>query len=253
MRRVVLPAEHGGWAFLGEPMLLGLLVAPSAAGALLALAAVAAFLTRQPLRLWAGDRRRGRSYPRTVLAARVLAVLAALGLAATAGALGLARGPAWLALVPAGALGAVAIAADLSLRSREALAEIAGALALTFLATAIALAGSWTTAPAFALAAALAARFVPTILFVRARLRLDRGERPSFAPSWIAHGLAVAGMGALAGRELLPWAAVAVTGLLLLRAAYGLSPWRPRLRTAMLGVTEIAFGLVVVLALAFGR
>lgn len=35
-KRIVLPSEHGSWGFLAEPLLLGLLAAPSGAGAALA-------------------------------------------------------------------------------------------------------------------------------------------------------------------------------------------------------------------------
>ena len=67
-RPVALPAEHGGWGFLAEPVVLGLVLAPSAAGLCLALAALAAFLARHPLRLALIDRRKGVRYPRTGLA-----------------------------------------------------------------------------------------------------------------------------------------------------------------------------------------
>src|SRR5215212_8962980 len=65
LRPLALPAEHGGWGFLFEPMLLGLLVAPSWSGALVGAAALFAFLARHPLKLALQDVMRGRSYPRT--------------------------------------------------------------------------------------------------------------------------------------------------------------------------------------------
>ena len=62
-KAVALPAEHGGWGFLTEPVVLGLVLAPSAAGLCLALAALAAFLTRHPLRLWLMRSTQGRPVP----------------------------------------------------------------------------------------------------------------------------------------------------------------------------------------------
>ena len=79
-RAVALPVEHGGWGFLVEPLVLGLVLAPSAAGACLALAAAAGFLARHPLRLWLLDRRKHVRYPRTALAERVFAGYALVGL-----------------------------------------------------------------------------------------------------------------------------------------------------------------------------
>ena len=39
LRAVAVPSEHGGWGLTAEPVLLGLIVAPSAAGACLGAAA----------------------------------------------------------------------------------------------------------------------------------------------------------------------------------------------------------------------
>ena len=64
LRGVALPSEHGGWGLTLEPGLLGLLVAPSVAGACLAVAAVVAFVARTPLKLALVDRRRGRDVGR---------------------------------------------------------------------------------------------------------------------------------------------------------------------------------------------
>lgn len=250
LARVVLPAEHGGWAFLGEPIVLGLLVAPSWAGACVALAAIAGFLARQPLRLWMGDRRRGKRYPRTVLAERAFAALVLVAALAVAGAILLARGPVLIALGVAAPLAAVALALDLGLRSREAAAESLAALALGASAAAIALAAGRPAALAFALWALLALRALPTIAYVRARLRLDRGEPAKLAIALALHlAAAAAGLAlARAGFAIAPlaWA----FGVLAARAAFGLSPARPRWRAAWLGVSEVVVGLVFVALVA---
>lgn len=252
LARVVLPAEHGGWAFLGEPLLLGLLVAPSGAGACVALAALAGFLARQPLKLAAGDRRRGRRYPRTALAERAFAVLALAAALAVAAAVLLARGPVLLALGLAAVPAAVALALDLGLRSRDAATETLAALALGGSATAIALAAGAPRTAAFTLWALLALRALPTIAFVRARLRLDKGEpaHPAFALA--LHVAAVVAGLALVRAGLAPAGAAWGLALLAARAAWGVSPWRPRLRAAWLGVTEVAFGLAFVASIAGG-
>ncbi|MBI4622216.1 MAG: YwiC-like family protein [Verrucomicrobia bacterium] len=56
-RELVLPKEHGSWAFAFEPIALGLLIAPSAAGGWLAPALASAFFARRPLRTALGDAR----------------------------------------------------------------------------------------------------------------------------------------------------------------------------------------------------
>jgi hypothetical protein len=253
LRLIVLPTEHGGWSFLGEPILLGLLVAPSWSGTLVALAAVAAFMARQPLRLFVSDRQRGKTYPRTLLAERAFAVLALVAAGALAGALALAHGPLHRAVLMAAPLGAAALAFDLGKRSREAAGELSGALALGAVAAAIALGGGWPLEPALALWGVLAARAVPTILFVRARLRLEKGQPAGIRDALWAHVVAIVWVALLAAWRLAPENAVWAMVMLAGRAVWGLSPARPRLKTWQLGVTEIVFGVIVVLAIAFGQ
>ena len=206
-RAVALPAEHGGWGFLTEPVALGLVLAPSAAGLCLALAALAAFLARHPLRLWLIDRRKSIRYPRTALAERVFAAYAAAALALAAAAFALASSPFWLPLAVAAPIGLVALAFDARGRSREALPEAAGAVALGASAAAIALAGGAPAAFAWGAWALLALRAVTSVLYVRARIRLDRGlaagpravHAGHAAALAAATGLASVGLGALAG------------------------------------------------------
>jgi len=51
LKSIALPVEHGGWAFLIEPLLLGMLLAPSLSGFCVCIAAFGIFLLYQPLQL----------------------------------------------------------------------------------------------------------------------------------------------------------------------------------------------------------
>jgi hypothetical protein len=251
-RRVLIPAEHGGWAFVGEPILLGLLVAPSIAGAALAAAALTAFLARQPLRLLVADRRGQRRYPRTAVAEAAFALLGTGGLLAAGAGILLAQGPVLVALGPMALLAAVALGFELRRRAREAAAEMTAALALGGAAMAIALAGGATVQISAGLWVVLAARTLPAILYVRARLRIDRGEPAGIAVPLAAHALALVAVLRMASQGFVPWLAAAAMALLAARAVHGLSALRPRWRAVQLGVSEIVFGLLTVLAVAVG-
>src|SRR5262245_56668038 len=108
-KSVALPNEHGGWGMLAEPLLVGLVLAPSGAGACLLGASVAAFLARHPLKLALSDRHRGTRHPRTVAAERVAAAYAAVAMACAAGAFALAGPRPFLPLLAVAPLALVQV------------------------------------------------------------------------------------------------------------------------------------------------
>ena len=251
-RPVALPAEHGGWGFLAEPVVLGLALAPSTAGACLALAALAAFLARHPLRLWLLDRRKGVRYPRTALAACFFAGYAALAALLLAAAFAWAETPFWPALALAAPIGLLALSFDARGRSRDALPELAGAVALGASATAIALAGGARPGVAWGAWALLSLRAITSVLYVRARIRLDRGLAAGPGIVLAGHAAALAVAAGLARSAWAPWLASAAFLVLLARAAWGLSPLRQRVRPKVLGFQELGFGLLTLALLAVG-
>src|SRR3954468_23037616 len=125
LRNVALPVEHGGWGLSLEPVVLGLLLAPSWPGAFLALATVGAFLARHPLKIVAGDRRRGRRFPRTPVAERFVLLYAGVALLSFAAAAKSAPTLMLLPLVLAAPLAVVQVIYDAQGRSRELLPELA--------------------------------------------------------------------------------------------------------------------------------
>jgi hypothetical protein len=238
LRPLALPAEHGGWGFLFEPIVLGLLVAPSWSGSLVAAAALFGFLARQPLKLALQDALRGRSYPRTRYCRALAAAYlfgGALSLAAAV-ALGGTR-----MLIPLGLVAPLALSQmlhDVHNRGRELLSEMSGAVAMTSVAAAVAIAGGMRIVPALGLAGIVLARSLPSILYVRAML----GRMPGW-PVITAHVIATVCV-ALCAQPF----ATAAMAVLLLRAMLGLTHERPRAQT--IGWCEIAFGAVTVALVA---
>jgi hypothetical protein len=239
LRPLALPTEHGGWGFLFEPILLGLAVAPSAGGALIAAAFIFGFLTRQPLRLALQDALRGRAYPRTRWCWLFAAGYAAAGVLALGAAVAVAG---WTILIPIGLvapMGLTQILYDANNRSRALLPELAGTAAMASSATAIAIAGHIRILPAFALAGILVARAVPTILYVRALLMRSHGRTAS---SWLPLALHAAAVVLVA--LFAPRLAVAAMAVLFIRAAWGLA--HPPPPAKKLGWTEVVWGAVTV-------
>ena len=252
VRSVALPSEHGGWGFLLEPILLGLLVAASVNGALLSLSALGLFLIHQPLKLAVKDLRKGRRTPRALLAMRFVmgyGLLFAVPMVVV-----LIRAEARF-LMPLG-MGAVLLAIqlyyDAQNRSRDLIPEVSGAVGIAAVATGIALLKGWPDDEAFALWGILMARIIPSILYVRARLRLEHDQLIERPPVWLAHGLALVAVALLAWIESSPWLALLPIAILMGRALWGLSDYRRPARAVMIGVGEIIFGLLTVVLVAVG-
>ena len=252
-RSVALPSEHGGWGLTAEPALVGLIVAPSVAGACLAGAALTAFLVRTPLKVAAVDRRRHRSLARTRIAQRVatveLVALAALVVTAVLAA----DAPFWQPLVVAAPLIAVEGWFDIRSRGRRLAPELAGATAVASVVAMIVLAGGRNTAFAAAVWLVLAARTVTSIAWVRAQVARLHGHASSarattadLADLADLAAIALAATAVIVDRRLI---AGAVAVVLATQRTWGRTdPPRP----VVLGMRQMALGFGVALVTAVG-
>jgi hypothetical protein len=252
-RAVALPSEHGGWGLTLEPVVLGLALAPSIAGAALGLAGLLAFLLRTPLKLVLVDHRRGRSLPRTAMARRVASAEGAAVLVLAAVAL-VSAGPAWLVPVALAApLVAVELWFDVRSRGRRLVPELCGAAGMAALAASVAVAGGAPVTVAGVAWALLAARSIAAIPYVRTQvLRLHRTgtAAPGVGGALLAQGAGVGlAVAAVAVEPAAHAGAVSVTVAGLVRLV-GLR-WPPR-SAVRLGAIESVIGVVVVVATAVG-
>ncbi len=238
LRPLALPSEHGGWGILLEPVALGLLVASSMAGVMIALATLFAFLARQPLKLALQDALRRHSYPRTSwcrLFAATYAALAALSFMAA-----LARGD-WRFVIPFAAVSPLAVLMlvyDARNCSRGAVPEIAGAVAMASIAAAIPLAAGRSLPIAATAMTLILLRSIPSILFVRSLL--GRGSKV------LSLGLHAAAIGIAIAIASPP--AVAACVVLFARAVWGATHEAPLAKT--IGWREIAYGALAVVSFA---
>jgi hypothetical protein len=236
---------------LCEPLLLGLLVAPSLPGLGVGLAATFGFLARHPVKLALSDWRQQRRVPRTVAAQRFALLYG--GLAAASLALATrATTRWWLPLAVAAPLALAQLAYDVRNKGRQLVPETFGALALGSVAAAELLAAGWSLAAAGAAWLVVALKAVAAILYVRARLRRDRGLAVGRAAVLATHWLGVVAALGLAAADLAPWLAAAGFVLLLARAAQGLSGLQRRVRPQLVGVLELTYGFAFLLSVALG-
>lgn len=250
LRAVAVPSEHGGWGLTLEPGLLGLLVAPGAAGACLAVAGFVAFLVRTPLKIVFVDRRRGRWLERTRTAAGVatgeLIVLGGLMVAAFA----FTNARFWVPALVAGPLVLVQLGYESRSRGRRLFPELAGAVSVCSVAAMIVLADGRSGRLAAGIWLVLAARAMTSIPHVREMVgRLHRRPtRPMI--SRVADGVAVSGAAAAAlTNHSLAAGALAVAAVVAIQR---LTTHRPVPRPVVLGMRQMAMGLTVVVVTAAG-
>jgi len=249
-RSVAIPSEHGGWGLTLEPVLLGLLVAPSGAGVALGVAAFTAFLLRTPAKLIAVDVRRGRWLDRTRRARRVVIAETALLVSSVALAAALAG---WSWLVPvllAGPLIAIEFSFDVRSRGRRLVPELCGAIGISAVAASIVIAAGQGGGLAAGVWLVLAARAVGAIPFVRVQIvRLRRGHGPVWQSDLAqAVSLAVAAGAVVADQRLL----VGALGVVVLAGAQCVWVRRPPMPAKQIGLRQMGMGLALVAVTAAG-
>lgn len=141
---------------------------------------------------------------------------------------------------------------DVLRQSRELLAELTGAIAISSSSAVIVLVGGWSYLSAVALWGVFIARLIPSILYVRNRLRLEKGKDSAFFSVVLAHSIALALVTILNAYDLVPKLVAAMFVVLLIRAAWGLSRFRRRVKAMKIGMWEVVYGTSTVLAVIAG-
>jgi len=253
LRAIALPREHGAWGFLFEPLVAAVAVAPSVGAVAICLVYIGAFLVRQPLRIFISDLKGQRKLPQTAHAFRFICFY---GSFITFGLLGsMATGSIrhfspMLLVLP---LVVYQVYCDISHKSRELIPELTGSVAITSSAAVIALTAGWEASSAAALWGVLICRLIPSILYVRNRLRLEKGKH--YSRSWvgISNLAAIVVVGGLAQYGLASGITVVVFVILLTRAMFGLSSYRQkRVKAMVIGLWEVFYGLLTVLSIILG-
>ncbi len=250
LKSVALPAEHGGWGFTLEPVLLGLLLSPGPSTLGLFLLGLFGFLARHPFKLAYQDLSRRKHYPRTNLALKIGWAYLALAVAGFALTVLTARGPFVYPLFLALPLGIYTLWMDARNRSRELLPEVAAALAMATLAPAGALAGGLKPEVALGSFLALALRDVASLYHARTQVLRARGRRPKIYPALLALCLAVVSSYLLARAGLIPFAALLVLVLLAIYGALTLA--LPPVPARLVGWGQLGFGALLVVAIVLG-
>jgi hypothetical protein len=249
---MLIPAEHGSWNLLLEPVALGCLVAPSFSGVWLGVSALALLLARTPLlkMLLSPRGAAARPLPR---AARIWAVgWSAVALLGVLMAVGRSGATILLPLALALPLSVYQLRAQSRRRARDLSAELAGGLALSTSTMMIALAGGFSLGAATVLWLLPALRVTLSILYIRARLRLGRGEGVAIDDVLDAHLVVLVVLVGLAVGGWVPGLAAAAFAVLGLRALVELLRKERGSSARRLGLIEVSLGIVFVVMTAAG-
>ena len=249
---IALPAEHGGWGLTLEPIALGLLVAPSLSGFFLALASFAGFLAYQPFRIFWKEQNKGRRSSRRVFAQRFLLVFSGISIFSL---LIVILTDGWLPLLPLAAatpLLIIFLSYDLSGPKRSWQAEISASVLFSSVSAGIAIASGWSLLDSLALWAVIIARAVPSILYIRARIKLEKGKPIKRSLPITAHLLSFAFVFSIVWLGYLPWLTLLPFAILILRAVIGLSAFRRPLKIKTIGFIEIGLGVFTVISIYLG-
>lgn len=247
-----MPIEHGAWGFLFEPLAAGLIIAPSVAAPFITLMIVGAFLMRQPLKFLLGDWLQKRRLPRTAIARRLVLIFGGI---AAVGLLGSLVFSPPLSLIPFALIAPLVvylIIQDAARQTRQLRPELIAAFALASSITVLALADGFDYRVALALWALMLARLIPSVLYVRSRLRLEKGKEFSLVGPVAAHVAALALVAALYGFGLASILTLLMAGFLAARAVFGLSRYRQILKAKTIGVWEVIYGILYALTIVIG-
>lgn len=227
-----------------EPVILGLLVAPSPSGYALGVATLLVFVARTPIKVALVDRWRGHWRDRSQRAVFVAGIELVLVVVFGGVAVATAGAAFWWPLALAVPFVAVELWYDIRSRSRHLVAELAGAIGIGSMAAAIALTGGAASDVAAGLWLVIAARSTAAVAFVRVQLHRTKQQEHrvwhSDAGQAVAVVIATVGLvlGVVPPLAVAAIVAVAVFDLVMVRASPAPAP--------VLGSQQVVLGLLVV-------
>jgi hypothetical protein len=239
--RVFIPQEHGSWSLAFEPIFFGLLVAPTAAGGVLALCATAAFFMRRPLKSFLKHQDRASAFALTLLSLGVSIGLAEMILLGDFHAL-------W-PLLPALPLGLLYLHWDRKNENRAAAAELTGISLFALIPAAMATLSGQSMLFALSLTTLMLARSAPAVLTVRTWLRQRKGQQVQLAPAvltTLAFIMIVLGFALLGSVPIIAVGFITFSSVRL----YLLSPQCPQWPARRVGLCEAIFGVIYLSAVA---
>ncbi|MEO6001938.1 MAG: YwiC-like family protein [Opitutus sp.] len=243
---LMMPKEHGSWSLALEPVALGLIIAPSIGGAWLAVAVIAGFFARRPLRIALQE----HDLTRRDDAVTALALCATVALVAFSLAL-VDSGTRWtIWLVPTFLAGAIFLFFDLNNHGRAEAAEIAGAAAFGSLPAAFVAIHDGSASIAIAAALVMLARVLPAVVGVRAILRARKTGTWCAGRALLVSAVAVAALYALTVLHLVASLTGSLLSLLIVPLVVALvlrCTWKAR----MVGMAEALLGIAYVLVAGF--
>lgn len=248
-----LPKEHGAWAMLYVPFVLGVAVAGriNLAVLLLLLATSALFISRESLLVWWRARKRGRQSQSAMDSRRLLLIYFAIA-ALTGLPLVLVYKFYWLLLF--GFLGAVLLvingwkATDFEDRTVESEVLAIAGMTMTAPAAYYVASGQWGT-KAFWLWALSAAYFASSVFYIKLRVTGLHAKKPDDKrrARWQCvgyHGFLLVSLLALAITRSLPLFLLIAFFPVLARTAWSLIKPSNQLNLKRIGIAEIIYSLI---------
>ncbi len=252
LKNIMLPSEHGGWSLVLEPVVLGLLVAYSFLGLLLGLSFFFLFLLRHPLRTVIGDLKKNRKFPRTNVAGIISIIYFLLSASFFMYAIILSGKNLIFPMLFALPFFLTYILIDIIIQKRSLLSELSGPVALGSVSASIALADGWSLLPALGLWMIIIFRILPSIIYIRARLELERGNKINRMPALTLHLAVIILALILIQYQMIPMLVIPALLILFIRSYIGLSDFRKPTYVQKIGYMEIAYGAMTIFIVAAG-
>lgn len=246
IKSIALPREHGSWGFVLEPLVLSLLIAFSFDGLYLAISAFFIFLAHQPLRVFI------RVKDIRLNAALIFVLFFFMGVVFFCLSFWNAQVHDFYPFFSALLLMLAYLLYEIQSLSRKTSVEIIAPVSLALIALSTLLIAGWDLAIALPVFFLILSRSIPTIFFIRARLRLDKQMPVLKWPVLLLHGVVLLFSFLLFFLQWAPFAAVLAVFMLNIRTFMGLSEKRKLMSVQKIGILEFVYGALFVLIVAAG-